>query len=148
MPTSRCPTLICSGRGSKVIAFQSRPHIIIQAIHFLSVVCDHILNTELMHESQRGDKCVRFEILIFMINSICSFFLLSSFRTCQGGSGPGTDAGAEHSDGVSEQNEGTSKRRSTVQTLKRTPSDFKHKNLLPNISLKPKACVNCSVCTC
>lgn len=106
MPTSRCPTLICSGRGSKVIAFQSGPRIIIQAIHFLSVVCDHILNTELMHESQRGDKCVRLEILIFMIDAICSFSLLSSLRTCQGGSGPGTDAGAEHSDGVSEQNEG------------------------------------------
>lgn len=41
-------------------------------------------------------------------------FLLS-FRTCQGGSGPGADAGADHSDGVSEQNEGTSELHSVVE---------------------------------
>lgn len=84
-------------------------------------------------------ESARFEILIFMINAIGSF---SSFRTCQGGSGPGADAGAEHSDGVSEQNEGTSKQHSTVQMLKRSPSNFKpkifshtfHSNLKPMLT--------------
>lgn len=83
-------------------------------------------------------------MLIFMLNAIS--FLLFSFRTCQRGPGPGTDAGADHSDGVSEQNEGASKQHSVVQ-MQQTHSKW-HKRPLPYISLKPEAYVNCSVCTC